>query len=508
MPDHREIELKLSFDPKDRALLARHPLLRGQAHRPVTRRLAALYFDTPDLALKRAGLYLRLRRDGRRIVQTVKRQAPAGPLQDRDEFEAVLDGETPRPELVPDPDLRAFLCSDDVGPRLTPVFATDIRRTRRMVSDGRGGEVCLDIDVGSIQAASGGEAAVAVNEIELELRSGSVDSLFAVALDLQRDLPLRLVPSSKAERGYGLVAGDPAAAPAKARAPALEPELPVGRAIAAVLGSGIEQVMANEAAVRAGIDPEGVHQMRVGLRRLRSALSLFADVLDPARRQAISSELKWLQSALGPARELDVFRAEALAPVAAAMGEEDGLRLLARRTDVAIALAYDAARGALASPRYTRLLLELARWQAAIAADSGLSGPVEPFAAALLERRLKSVRKAGRGLARAPVERQHDVRIRLKKLRYGADFFRSIFHEKHARRFIARMAAVQEILGHLNDGAVLGRVLAGVCGGDPALARAEGLVLGWHARARQGQLDGLKAAWRRFGEAEPFWRPG
>ena len=157
-----------------------------------------------------------------------------------------------------------------------------------------------------------GERSSPICELELELKKGERAELFKVAHDVAKLAPARLVMRSKADRGYELLdgkepdatSGHPDTVAGTSSAEAFQR---IGRAC-------LRQVADNEHAVRVG-DAEGVHQMRVGLRRLRAAISLFSSLLEDRQTSAIKHELKWLTSELGPARELDVFIRHALHPV-------------------------------------------------------------------------------------------------------------------------------------------------------------------------------------------------
>ena len=126
-------------------------------------------------------------------------------------------------------------------------------------------------------------------------------------------VPFRLEVKSKAERGYELLRGRLYEAE-KAAEIDIPPELETGEAFRAIAQSCLRQIIANEPAMCAG-QAEALHQMRIGLRRLRAAIAIFADVVDDEELETIKGELKWITQELGPARDLDVFAADVLAPV-------------------------------------------------------------------------------------------------------------------------------------------------------------------------------------------------
>jgi triphosphatase len=193
--------------------------------------------------------------------------------------------------------------------QLKPVFETRVRRTTYPLSNGTS-EIALTLDKGKIAT---GRKSKPLCEIELELKRGDEAELFNIARELTQALPARLALKSKSERGYELLAGRDDA-PVKAVAIELSPGAATRDCLRAIGLACLKQMIGNEPALLAG-DPEGVHQMRVGLRRLRAAISLFADILQDPQTAALKDELKWLTGQLGPARELEVLVTRVVAPV-------------------------------------------------------------------------------------------------------------------------------------------------------------------------------------------------
>ncbi|MGH8721473.1 MAG: CYTH domain-containing protein, partial [Burkholderiales bacterium] len=284
---HREIELKLEASPEDLRRLRRHPLVRSLAQsRAVTQKLESVYFDTEDHDLAEASLALRVRRIGARRVQTVKgERSAAGGLFERTELEIPIHGDQPNLARIADPDLRARLVDVVGGSPLVEVFRTEFRRTRRVLRKGET-EWTLDIDEGRIAA---GDRSARVHEAELELREGDPAKLFEFALLLQERLDLRPGARSKAERGYALARGEGAAAHPSRRV-RIDPDATLEDAVVAIFSHCLAHFTANADCASEGVDPEGVHQMRVGVRRTRAAVALFEALL-PAER------LRWFHLA-------------------------------------------------------------------------------------------------------------------------------------------------------------------------------------------------------------------
>jgi CHAD domain-containing protein len=171
--------------------------------------------------------------------------------------------------------------------------------------------------------------------------------------------------------------------------------------------------------------------------------------------------------------------------------------------------AYSELRAYLASPAFRRLEVELAcacvlrPWDSESAPDPLLQQDTALFAAGALDHQLKRVRRAGRGLSTLPVEALHELRKDCKRLRYAAEFFLPLFPDKPARRFVKRLAALQEELGALNDGAVATGLMAHL--GRAERSYAAGVVEGFVAASAAASRARIGQAWKRFRQAAPFW---
>jgi inorganic triphosphatase YgiF len=487
-----EVELKLRVRPEDLSRLATAPVLARS--RAESRTLETVYFDTPDLRLRHAGAVLRVRRDGRSYLQTLKSAGAGAALQRREEAEAPVAGAQPDlarlkrrfPTLKPD--------------ELRPIFVSRVRRTVRRVNG-----VEIAVDDGEIRTASG--AAEPVSEVELELKSGRPQEVFALALALADAVPVALETRTKSDRGYALAGDRPEravhAAPLK-----LSPEATAAEATRAIFRRCLDHLTANQALALDAADAGSVHQMRVALRRMRSALGLLRALLPEEERKSLAGEAKWLAAVLGAARDQDVFLSETLAPVRAAFPDDAALAALGAAAEASRAEAQAALRQALESPRYTRFVLRLG-----IFIESGVLGGDESaraVAARLLDKRARQAKRLGKGFKKLDLERRHELRIALKKLRYAAEFFRSLFPMATSRRYLKRLTALQTGLGRANDLETARRVLDGLVAAAPpkqrlARAAASGRVIGWHARALAEDEPRLVAEWRGFAAAKPFW---
>ena len=515
MDPHREIELKLEASPEDLRRLSRHPLVRSlSSARAVTQQLESVYFDTEDHDLAAANFGLRVRRSGGRRIQTVKGERSAtGGLFERSEFETPIDGDQPNLARIADPELRARLFEIVSGKPLVAVFRTEFRRTRRVLRKGES-EWTLDVDEGRIIA---GDRSSSIHEVELELRAGDPTRLFEFALLLQERLDLHPAARSKAERGYALARGEGAAAHPSRRV-RLDPDATLEDVLAAILSHCVAHFTANADCAHEGDDPEGVHQMRVGVRRARAALALFEPLLPAERLRFFRSELRWVARELGAARDLDVFTRGLLAQIEAPRSRYAALERLRSESVALREECYEGVRACLGSRRYARLVLELGEWISARGWQEHASGddalrflePARGFAEAELERRQRKIGRLAERLDESDAAR-HELRIELKKLRYASEFLRDLYRGRSSKRFVRRIARVQSALGHVNDVAAAERILATLLArlGDERTRehdRAAGFVEGWAAQIAANALRETADAWERLERARPFWQ--
>lgn len=486
--DAYEIELKFLCEPADiPALLAALP--PGEA---AEAEMCATYFDTPDRRLRhqQAGLRLRDEPGGRR--QTLK----AGRGLKRREEEIAVEGEGL--------DLTHVALVDLIGPddakRLEPLFEVKVNRTLRLMQVGAA-QIESAIDQGEIRA---GRRKRRLCELELELKSGSPQSLFDLSRRLFEIAPLYLSFETKADQGFALV--EPKAA-RRHEGVRLKRDMTAAEAFQAIARQALAQLAANGLVLRGGDAAEAVHQLRVAARRLRSALSTFKPLLDPETLEPLKTELKWIASACDEARELDVFIAETYRPAAQARGAIHGLADLGQALEAARNKAHARARAAVASTRFRRLLLDLLAW---IEAGPWLErleaggGPAVTFAEEALSKRRRKILRKGKDLSKLDDEARHKVRIQAKKLRYAAEGFRSLLHDKSARRFIKRVKKVQSTLGALNDAASAETLLTRLKLDGPPLFAA-GHLAGEVAAGGEAQMAAAEAAWEAFRHLDPPW---
>jgi inorganic triphosphatase YgiF len=489
----REIELKFLIPPE-----AAEAILGALDGEGAVRQLDATYYDTADHALRRAGFGLRVR-DGEGGRKQTLKSASAGGVFSRGEWEEKIVGPAPDRDALARTPVAEMLAEA----ALSPVFTTRVERVIRMV---RSGETLIEVALDRGQL-SVGERHAAVCELELELKAGAPEALFDLARTLARHAPLRLSLVSKAERGYGLAAGD--AAPAVRRqGVTLSPDATVGPALQAIGQAGLAHLCAALEALRERPEPEGVHQARVAARRLRSLLKIFRPLSRDAAARSLNVELAWLAGELDAARDLDVFVGEVWTPAAATF---EGHEVFDRGLSAARANAYLRMEAALESPRGRDVLLEAAAWleAGAWATDAALAdlrdAPARPYAAEALARLRRRIKKAARRFDDLDAHARHRLRLKGKTLRYAAEDLAPLFPDQQhrAQRFRAAAKNLQDALGALNDRAIRRDLVDLAAHGDRDLARdvAAFTLQGDDAKLVRAAGDTLEALL----DAKPFW---
>lgn len=503
----REIELKLGLDPEGLERLKRHPLvIRTRRGRGSFRKLSSAYFDTPDLALSKAGISLRVRTAAGRLIQTVKTSGTrASGLFSRGEWESPLMAPLPDPMALRATGLPLF-ADESLPSRLAPLFVTEVRRTAYRLG-GEGWEVEMALDLGEVVASG---KRLAFSEVELELIEGTASHLFELARQITEAVPgARLMAISKSDRGYLLASGRQPP-PVKSRPVALVETMTVAQGFQAVARNCLEHLLANEHCLLAARDPEAIHQMRVALRRFRSALKVFARTLGGGQIDTVRDELRWLLSVLGPARDTYVFLAEIVAPVAARHEGHAGMTRLLARWQAEKDRAFEAAIIEVTRPRFTALVLDLGAWVENgdwLAACAGSEERLADFAARVLAKCHRKMTKAGGDdITRLPAPELHQLRILGKRLRYAGEFFAPLFPGRNTRPFLDALARLQDTLGGLNDIAVAIPRLEGGAGMSTEEHWAAGAIAGWLDAGRPALMEKAVADWTTFRASKRFWK--
>ncbi|KAF0165196.1 MAG: hypothetical protein FD157_1548 [Rhodocyclaceae bacterium] len=475
-----QIALKLAVAEDRHGVLLRHPALAAATAR-AQHHLVSIYYDTGRMALRRAGILLRLRKNGASWQQTVKRQDESqGGLTRRPEWHAPYLNHFDF-SCVDDVELREWLQRDKIAGRLAAVFETNLRRTVWQLDPSPDTRILVKLDRGWI-ASSGRRDTI--SELELQLETGSIDSLYVLALQLAQRQALPQLLLAKAERGYRLFRNTPPAPVKAGDVPidAADTPLAAFRLIALDCLSHLQ--LNHDGAVRSD-DPEYIHQMRVATRRLRAALRMFSPVLPAGFAEQLVPPMRELMRALGQTRDLDVLTAEIVAPVAAALPDEPRLTDLASAVTNRLYAARADIRHVLRQPGYGQLLLtagsllQRAPFIEPPGADSEPPSLLQ-FADRRLHRLLKRILELADAARVDYPPSLHQLRIGIKRLRYAIEFFGPMMPGKSGAAAIKRLAGLQQELGQLNDLASAGNLLMVCAGHDPHLREAVTLVGGWH----------------------------
>lgn len=469
-----EVELKLAVAGADHRRLMAHPLLRRAEK--TSRELVNIYYDTPEHELRRHGIALRLRRQGREWLQTVKcvGETAAG-LSSRPEWETPYAGHFDFAAVDVAP-VRRRLERPRCLRRLVPVFETRFRRVAWRVEPAPNRRVMVMLDRGWIAADGRREE---ISEVEIELDGDAVSPIFDVAEALAETIPLLPAVHSKADRGYRLAMATTPDSPVKAV------EIPVSAGEAArtafrriALGC-LDHLQANHAGALASPDPEYIHQMRVAARRLRAALRIFRPVLPPALESELVPPLRALVGSMGAARDYDVLLHEVLDPVVVGLPNEPRIAALAGLITEHAHKARKAAVDQLAAPGYGRWLLHALR-QIHLLDDTAADEPVGELAGKRLKRLSRDVRRRAVEAGTLAPAALHALRIAVKRLRYGIEFFAPIIPGGGIPRLARTLARTQDLLGAFNDLANAGALLMECADDDSQLREAVSLIGGWH----------------------------
>lgn len=490
-----EFELKLEI-PQQRLA----PLLAALRQGETTReRLRATYFDTADGALAARGIVVRMRKEGRKWMQTAK--APGSSALARLEHNAPVAqdeaGITPAVDLarhsgtpLGDSLRRALgLKADAAFPPLIPFYETDVTRLTATVRRGES-QIELALDEGRIIA---GAKSVPVRELELELKHGRPEDVVLLAREGCAIHGLWLSTISKSMKGQRL-SGTPARPVHVARGPASSrvngPEL-----VACVVGDCLDQVLAFASEVAGGsTDAEHIHQLRVGIRRLRTALRELAgltDGVDPAWEAPLIDAFQ----ALGRHRDQGHV-ARSVEPVVEGAGGPPV-------APVALGADLPDPVEAVRAPAFQDSLMALLAFthRQAVPAGPGHDATKKSVRKALQKLRRRVVHDGCR-FASLDEARQHRVRKRVKRMRYLAEFAAPLFPSRKTQAFADSLKPLQDALGRYNDELMALHAYRALAPEEPKAWFATG----WLTARREPNAAACQQAIETFARARPFWR--
>jgi len=468
-----ETELKLLLNAKELPLLLEHPLLKAPGKR---QKLYNIYYDTNELALMHQGIAVRERKILRKLLLTLKmNHSNTAGLSSRSEWEApTVQGQFDFQTLVDDPAIAQKMTL--LAPQLIPVFTTDFtRRSWEIVF--RGAKIEVAIDQGQIVTRRDGQLyAQEISEVELELKEGNPVTLFGLARVLSRRVRLHPSADSKAARGYQLFQNY-VPSPLKPPALTIDPKASPLETFERVCLECLSHLQVNDVGIVRDDDDEYIHQARVAMRRIRSAIKLFSPVLPMSFVNQWNGVWRDLANELGDARNWDVFSHELLPQLKEAFVQNKDIEQLEIFAQEQRSKAHAHAVAIFGSRAYSVKLIsfaeavmtlethpEVKNRQKMILESQSTPEPIiaedtQQFATRLLKRRhrrfMKEVLVPNRNL-----EQSHQLRLDLKKLRYSFDFFMELYPRRRISRYMKSLARAQELLGKMNDLATAETLLA------------------------------------------------
>ncbi len=499
-----EFELKFSASPADVAGLVHGAFIASVAAKGGHwERLSSTYYDTPDRLLAAQRLSLRLREEAGGLVQAVK--ARGHTITERTEYETEITHHAAFPAETGEHAIDKLIGT--LEPALAPVAGTTVDRWAAVVRH-RGAELELTIDLGRAECRDeAGRAFTApLAEVELELISGEPAHVFAFAQLLAKNAPLRYCALSKLDKAQRLSAPQGVIPPAPRTQ--IDPEMPATQTLQCSLNdtaARIAEVLPFILDLRA---PEGIHQMRVALRRLRSIERVFRPYLKGEGLSSLAQRAKGFARALGPARDWDVFIGETL-PVA---GDAPGFQELKANAEMLRAQAWADAASTLASKDFAGFVIDIAEagtlagWRKK--AKRRIKEPARDFAPAALDRALdRTIEVATHTPVGARPADRHPLRIALKKLRYPVQLFRPIYSKEKRKAYMSTLSSLQDAFGAVNDAAVAQRLAdLAASGAGSAAVHAAGFIAGYKAAEAQKAAATIDANWAAFEKMTPFWR--
>jgi len=496
MPIEREVRLRM---PAQRPAAA---LWRLLDRKPQRRRVIATYLDTEKNLLERSRAALRLRRFGRRWLQCLKAESPDGSaFLGRHEWEQPARGGRLRPAAFALDEIRTTTGIDlaSIHNRLRPVFTTRFLRQQVEQLTPSGQRIEVALDQGCIEA---GNRVAPLREIEFELIEGDLVSMLEQVRALIPTLRLELEVRSKAERGYRLAAGR-RTEPVKAQRPRLNAEDDRGAALGSIIGGCVMQVAINVQGVAHLRDPEYLHQLRVGLRRLRSGIRAFRRWASAESTRTLVDGLRAQLPALGAARDWDVVTEMLERRIAGAADAGIDVVPILRWARRRRAIARRMARSVAQSSAFQQMLLDALIWAERARARPmpprlGPEGPrrIGDFAKQKVAKLARKAEQLGDRCTWSDAAARHAVRIRLKRLRYLCEFFAGCFKRKRVRRYLDRLEALQDVLGELNDITTARGLLQTLNAPDRGMQVA--FIRGWLDAREEALILALDPAWRAF----------
>ena len=502
-----ETELKLIISPNDINKLEQHPLLQSAIHTRKSQHLHNIYFDSTEHDLLQLGIGLRVRHIGNQRLQTLKTAGNThGGLHQRQEWEMPITADTPNYSQFPPGALPNWCIDKNNLAKIKPLFVTNFERVTWQVILEDGSKIEVALDQGIIENSTN---SIPLSEVELELKAGTADKLYQVALALQETIPLSIENKSKAAHGYAL--NEPNIPKYHlAKTVDLNINMTNEQAFSHIIWHCLNHLQANENMVLHGEDIEGVHQMWVALQRLGSCLSLYNSLIPKKTHADLRQQIKLITNNLGVARDWDVF-AVTIQHIMHHNFVDNCLDDLLITVVDKQSQVYATVRNVLRSSNYTRMQLSLGNWLTQrqwrhtldAAAQRNLEMPVLNFANQVLESCYQTTKTLISNFTQFDQEQLHNLRIAIKKFVDGVQFFTELYPNDQVHPYAKVLVRLHNELDIINDSNVATNQLQ-----QDNIAKdvpAQYFLKGWFAHQQTAHLADLKIIWQTFFDQPTFW---
>ncbi len=516
--DPTEFELKVALGKSALRRFKNSPVLRQlSSGPPKTCKLRSVYFDTADLKFFQAGISLRLRKRGKKYLQTAKsgtkiRNGISNPIQ----VECLVKSNYPDISKFKSGKFKTNLANIISGAPLKPIFETSIWRTTRKIKVNRIGTVELAIDQGEIQA---GTRKKKIQEVELELISGHPCSLLSAAETLFSMEKIKLSEKSKAAQGYEILNGGTSIqlaslTPENGRQPKLHRKMTGQEALVQIGTSACDQILHNYKVVLESNDPEGPHQLRVGLRRLRTALRILKPGKDNAEMNQFKRDTRDLARIVGHLRDADVLLEDIYMPAAKRVLENSDQSLILKALTAHRERLLQKVSKSLTSSTWTAFRLNCIFFDLFVQrllnqCDSpSRLGRIIPISSRELDKRWRRVNRWGKNINKLSVAQRHEMRKELKSLRYATEYFQQLYPHKESQRFLKQLKRLQDIFGYLNDVALsikLFDIVKEIYPDNPEVQHNVELICNFHSTEANLAWNDARKRWKKLKDAPKFW---
>lgn len=509
----RELELKFSLTPTDlETIKSQLSILDLELSDKSDQHLKTAYFDTNDQSLHQEGLSLRVRYVEDSWIQTIKvGNGISSGVSNPFEIEDKLDKPYPDIQFVHDKKIRKKVKKLVAEEPVLKLFETNFHRSSQIAHGADGTEVEIAFDEGVVQTENRSKQ---ICEAELELKTGSPKVLLYIAKKLFSHRAVKFSDISKAETGYELINNKNITTiePLKANIPKFKKDCTLQDAVTFIYRSIANQIQKNWDFILLKDDPEGVHQLRVGLRRLRSAIKLFRPIIDTPSLREFDTQARDIGRGLAELRDIDVFLSDILEPAYDARQDDLSFIALRKFLENLRISSLNKVREFLKDSKWSNFKLELALLPEILRTSqkkenlNAFNKPMKRFANNLLRKYWKSLTRYKHNLDDMTIEEFHELRKNLKTLRYSVEIFSSLYPQKNLQSFMKSLRILQNKFGFINDVTLIEKIMTMESKNSDALVqRAGGFLEGYYAQKNEKMRKSIKSEWNKFEKKPKFW---